>query len=824
MARRNRALYFCNTTKLAREIIGGDKKLECKISTDDIERHFQKVYSKDERLAGPSTLPGPTNLNRSKEGKFSIDDPFYDYIEATELLKAMSRSGQRSSAGPDRVSVSLLRRYDPNLVVLTIVANACLCAGYMPNAWREHHSVLLPKAAKIWCNGVLQTDAAMKLDNWRPITISSIMARIVHKVILARMTKAYKFRSNQSAFTDSAIGANVECIRSMLAYCNARKQRHFLAFLDIKSAFDFLDHQALFDALDKAGCPQFVLRYLASSYDACNTVFKTHNGRTRKLCIERGVKQGDPLSSFLFAFAIDATLAKLDPERHGFVHEQIRMSHIAYADDIVLFGNTAAKVNAAIELLTNGLKPFGLSFRASKCQSFGKMFVDGCSRIIPSSFANVNGEMIPIMTMEQPVMYLGCDPIQGSSVGQIEGEMVRIGKLLKSAALSPLQIAHLFNDYVLPRWTFHIAKSRICLSDVARMEARVRTEMKKLLRLPKYLSNGFFHLPLSQGGMGFRSLLDAVLTERHNDVLAFAREYPVLARWAESLKTIQKLEQTCRPDYDSTKTYRQNRIIQLKEAWKACTTQSQGWHYLTDVTPPSELLTFRYRKGTLWQYLQQVRLRTGLLPTRTILNRQTTGHARNESCRHCGKDRETPLHALNQCLYVKPAMIRRHDAVQRRLTYALRKRHEGKCVIEETPRYTTPSGVVLIPDLVTYFPRTRKAAILDVAVCYETNKHCFADVAQIKLKRYEPLRAVIADKYKLDVNDVVCQAAVVGSRGSTTRALIQTLKYYDLGQRTAANMCQTAAEQSIAVFSYFQERSLSRTSGAQAECHEKETS
>lgn len=175
------------------------------------------------------------------------------------------------------------------------------------------------------------------------------------------------------------------------------------------------------------------------------------------------------------------------------------------------------------------------------------------------------------------------------------------------------------------------------------------------------------------------------------------------------------------------------------------------------------------------------------------------------SCRHSDAFKETPLPAINQ--YVKPAMCRRHDAVQRRSVYALTRRQEGKCVVEKKTRFVSNDGNVLIPDMETYFPKARRGAINDVAVCYETNRDSFSEVSRARIRRYQPLGKVIAKNNNLDVEDLICHAAVVGSRCLATMELLETLRYYELGKKTASKMCFTAAEQSISVFNYCQQRS-----------------
>ena len=65
-----------------------------------------------------------------------------------------------------------------------------------------------------------------------------------------------------------------------------------------------------------------------------------HNGkRSDPIRVNRGEKQGDPLSPFLVNAVIDWAMSSLD-NNLGFSFGNIRFKNLGYADDIVLLGET----------------------------------------------------------------------------------------------------------------------------------------------------------------------------------------------------------------------------------------------------------------------------------------------------------------------------------------------------------------------------------------------------------------------------------------------------------------------------------------------------
>ena len=86
--------------------------------------------------------------------------------------------------------------------------------------------------------------------------------------------------------------------------------------MDIEKAFDSLDHHFLISTLEKYGLDKhFILwvKILLRDQESC----VVNGGTTTKyFSLGRGVRQGDPISAFLFVFALEVIfiLVKSKPE------------------------------------------------------------------------------------------------------------------------------------------------------------------------------------------------------------------------------------------------------------------------------------------------------------------------------------------------------------------------------------------------------------------------------------------------------------------------------------------------------------------------------
>ncbi|KAI0981952.1 hypothetical protein GJ496_009789 [Pomphorhynchus laevis] len=288
----------------------------------------------------------------------------------------------------------------------------------MPNAWRMNKSIILPKSGKFQ-SMTDNNSVTMDINNYRPITISSILCRIHHRIVLSILRQNVDVPDSQFAFSNFSTSLCIKAVQLLRNYAVRHQQRQYMAFLDVRSAFDTLNQSCISSILKKRGCPEYIVSYILDSYRNSSTYFATAQGTTDNIPIRNGVKQGDPLSTFIFAICLSEATRELQPEQHGFLHKSVSISHLAYADDLVIVANTVRKLQAAIDHIVPRLASLGLSLSPAKCMTTGVNFVQGYKKLQTESVISINNFAVPASVDQKHIKYLSRTPFARNSMNSI---------------------------------------------------------------------------------------------------------------------------------------------------------------------------------------------------------------------------------------------------------------------------------------------------------------------------------------------------------------------------------------------------------------------
>ena len=169
----------------------------------------------------------------------------------------------------------------------------------------------------------------------------------------------------------------VHILRAVIEKSAEWGEELWIATLDVEKAFDRVHHSSLFEALLSEGVDASIIACLYALYsDLHASVMLWDGAESRSFEMQRGVRQGDPLSPLLFNLVLNRVLEEVRAvwRRRGYgsnVGATIRgdkLTHVAFADDMSLVARSWLSMKRMLSLLRKALGQRGLALHPSKCK------------------------------------------------------------------------------------------------------------------------------------------------------------------------------------------------------------------------------------------------------------------------------------------------------------------------------------------------------------------------------------------------------------------------------------------------------------------------
>ena len=154
------------------------------------------------------------------------------------------------------------------------------------------------------------------------------LRRVIHKVI----------HYDQTAYVIGRyIGESV--IDDLLAYAASGNLHGILFAADIEKAFDSVEHKFIFASLKKFGFGEDFIRWVKTFLNDSQSCLMNNGTSTGYFKLERGTRQGDTLSPYLFIIALETLFIQIrnDSAIKGFLVRSVEIKLSAYADDTTFF-------------------------------------------------------------------------------------------------------------------------------------------------------------------------------------------------------------------------------------------------------------------------------------------------------------------------------------------------------------------------------------------------------------------------------------------------------------------------------------------------------
>ena len=198
---------------------------------------------------------------------------------------------------------------------------------------------------------IIPKDGSSTIDRTRPINVNNAINRICAKIITDAISPGLDsiLDSSQQGFIPGRNGSHNVLMLNKFFYETLRddpKGQAFILFLDTAKAFDSIDHDYLFSLLDKINMPSWVCNSVRSLFHDVFAFPSLSAPTSVAVPINRGVKQGCPLSPILFALAYDPLLVLLSTTA-----STSSTDLAAFADDLAVCSHSLDPIISSLAII-----------------------------------------------------------------------------------------------------------------------------------------------------------------------------------------------------------------------------------------------------------------------------------------------------------------------------------------------------------------------------------------------------------------------------------------------------------------------------------------
>ena len=156
--------------------------------------------------------------------------------------------------------------------------------GYVPDKFGD--GIIIPLIKD-------KTGDINSIDNYRPITLTPIAAKVFETLIMDLCESKLVTDELQFGFK-KGVGCNdaIFTLKTIINHFTSGRSSVFSAALDIRKAFDRVPHGKLMDHLRKMRLPSYIIDVLSDWYDKLQAVVRWNGVLSRPLLVPSGVRQG----------------------------------------------------------------------------------------------------------------------------------------------------------------------------------------------------------------------------------------------------------------------------------------------------------------------------------------------------------------------------------------------------------------------------------------------------------------------------------------------------------------------------------------------------
>ena len=334
--------------------------------------HFREHFASQHTLRlGIDSLPFKHLSHADGTG---LTKPF----TLTEVKTAVWDCDSFKSPGPDGVNFGFIKEFWEHLKddVMRFITDFHR-NGKLTRGINTTFIALIPKV-----------DSPQRINDFRPISLVGSLYKILSKVLANRLKQVMGkiISDSQTAFVKNRqILDDILIANEVVDEARKNKKELMLFKVDFEKAFDSVDWGYLDSIMKNMLFPVLWRKWIKECVTTATASILVNGSSTNEFSLQRGLRQGDPLSPFLFLIAAeDLNVMMTSAVRHNIFSGYSvgnsnleTVSHLQFANDTLLLGAKSwANVRALRAVLTLFAEMSGLKVNFNKSMLTGINIAD----------------------------------------------------------------------------------------------------------------------------------------------------------------------------------------------------------------------------------------------------------------------------------------------------------------------------------------------------------------------------------------------------------------------------------------------------------------
>ncbi|GJU81763.1 putative RNA-directed DNA polymerase, eukaryota, reverse transcriptase zinc-binding domain protein [Tanacetum coccineum] len=265
---------------------------------------------------------------------YILDAPF----SSDEIKNAVWDCGGGKAPGPDGFTFKFIKQYWDTIgkdfidMIKTFEIDSHILRGC-----NSSFIALVPK-----------NQNPLHIEDYRPISLIGCQYKVIAKLLANRLLQVVHTMVSDVQTTyikGRHIIDGPLMVNETISWAMKKKERLFVLKVDFEKAFDSLDWKFLDHIMDQMGFSVKWRKWIHGCLDSAYASVLINGSPTKEFKINKGLRQGDPLSPFLFILAAEALHVSLQEAKMKNVFEGVKVgsnsvdiSILQFADDALIMG------------------------------------------------------------------------------------------------------------------------------------------------------------------------------------------------------------------------------------------------------------------------------------------------------------------------------------------------------------------------------------------------------------------------------------------------------------------------------------------------------